>query len=270
MSIVISPSALWSMWTCPYKYANAIMDINPRDTAHWNLANCSAACALMKTSNKLWPWIRYYDKVINPWLEKKKQLDIEKLKKGMFNIYTFFKDLADWDNQIWQETKLEFPYNDEVWISWQPDVMVLYNKPENDIVAECIDIKCGKNSWYAMDDIRTENSQRVVYPWFMFQHFDQEIKEMWIKNPKIKFSFAVMDKWTWDFNLHSRTVDFRFVELQVKTRVEEFLKIKQSDIAKENYPAKKCRACAFCDFNWTCPLAKQSLDLEEKTIDDLF
>jgi hypothetical protein len=41
-------------------------------------------------------------------------------------------------------------------------------------------------------------------------------------------------------------------------------------MAKADYPAKKCRACAFCDFNGTCPLAKQSLDVETKTIDDLF
>lgn len=270
MSIVISPSALWSMWTCPYKYANAIMDINPRDTAHGNAANAACNCALMRTSNKLWPWLRYYQNVINKWLEKKKQLDIETLKKWMFNIYTFFKDLSEKDYQIRQETKLEYEFDKDIWISWQPDVMVLYNKPDKDIVAECIDIKCGKNSWYSMDDIRLENAQWICYVRMMFQHFDQEINDMEVKNPKIKFSFAVMDKWTWDLNLHSRTVDFKFVNLQLKTRVEEFLKIKESDMAKADYPAKKCRACAFCDFNGTCPLAKQSLDVETKTIDDLF
>jgi hypothetical protein len=72
--------------------------------------------------------------------------------------------------------------------------MVLYNKPDKDIVAECIDIKCGKNSWYSMDDIRLENAQWICYVRMMFQHFDQEINDMEVKNPKIKFSFAVMDK----------------------------------------------------------------------------
>lgn len=271
MTTVISPSTLWWALTCPYKYFNATYNIDPLNVIHWYLWNVSAETGIIKTNNKLWPRVRYYDNIVNSRLGKKK-LNIDSVKKWMFNVYSFFKDLANDDIQIYQEMKVDFPFYEDwsVWISWQPDIMVLYNKPNEDICWEVFDIKVWKNSWYDHEDIWTENQQRIIYSRFMYKLFDQEINSMWIKNPKIKFSFAVMDKWTWDFNLHSRTVDFRFVELQVKTRVEEFLKIKQSDIAKENYPAKKCRACAFCDFNWTCPLAKQSLDLEEKTIDDLF
>lgn len=271
MSIVISPSWLWSFNTCAYKRANSIYDIDPTATSHWNLANAAAHCGIIKTKNKLLPWIRYYDNVINSRLDKKKKLDINILKQWMFNIYSFFKELSDKDIQIFQEMKLEYPIDgtDNIWISWQPDIIILYNKPENDICAEVIDIKCWKDSWYASDEIYNENSQWCIYPWFVYQHFDEEIGNMWVKNPKIKFSFAVMDKWTWDFNLHSKIVDFKFVDLKIKTWVDEFIKYKTSDIDKKDYPAKECRACAFCDFKDNCPRSKD-LDAKQKIIDDLF
>lgn len=271
MSIVISPSWLWSFTSCPYKYINSIYDATPIATAHWNLANAASQCWLIKTKNKLWPWLRYYERIINSRLEKKKQLDISILKKWMFNLFQFFNELSQWDVQTFQEMKLEFPLDgtDDIWLSWQPDVIVLYNKPDWDVCWEVIDIKCGKDSRYASDEIWRENSQRWVYPRFMFQHFDEEIKEMWITNPKIKFSFLVMDKWTWDVNKHSKIVDFRFVDLQVKTWVDEFIKYKSSDIPKDQYPAKECRACAFCDFKDSCPMTK-ALDKQQEIIDELF
>ena len=92
MSIVISPSWLWSFNVCAYKYANSTFDIDPTATSHWTLWNVSAHAGIVKTKNKLWAWLRYYDKVINSRLEKKKQLDPSILKKGMFNLFQFFNN----------------------------------------------------------------------------------------------------------------------------------------------------------------------------------
>lgn len=271
MTTVISPSTLWWALTCPYKYFNSSYNLDPRDVMHWALANASAFAGNVKTNNKLWAWIRVFDNLVNKTVDKKKQLDTSILKKGMFNLYNYFNDLDKDKYQIRQEMSLSFPLDwaDNVWISWQPDVMILYNKPDWDLVWEIIDIKCWKNSRYSSDEIRKENLQWICYVRLMFNHFDEEISNMWIKNPKIKFSFAVMDKGTWDLNFHPRTLDFRFAELQLKTKIDEYINLKWDNIPKDKYPAKECRACAFCDFKDSCPMTKV-LDKQKEIINDLF
>lgn len=277
MSIVLSPSSFWWFMQCPYKRKNSIYDADPRNTAHWSLANAAAAAAISWTDNKLWPRLRYYDNYINPKLEPKKRISIDALKSWMWKLYKFFTKYTTKDYQIRQEQKFEYPWEnpeetEDVWISWQPDVFVLYNNPsrEDKIVAEIIDIKCWKISWYSKPDIRRENAQWYFYPWFIFQHFRQEINFHWIDKPKIKFSFAVIDKWTWDLETFSKELDENITNIQMKEHMKQFRDLQKQNLDKQDYPATKCRWCAFCEFADTCPLKSAWIDVTQSELDDLF
>lgn len=275
MSIVLSPSSFWGFMQCPYKWKNSVYDADPRNTAHWALANAAAAAAISWTDNKLWPWLRYYDNYINEKVEKKKQIKTDILKIWMWKLYKFFKQYIWPDYQIWQEQKFEYPWDrddEDVWISWQPDVIILYNNPNKEewIVAEIIDIKCGKISWYDKPDIRRENSQRYFYPWFVFNHWWMEISWLWIDKPKVKFSFWVIDKWTGDLQFFSKIMDEYTVDIQMKEHIKSFRELQKQNLDKKDYPATKCRGCAFCEFADTCPLKKDELSVSEDEINDLF
>lgn len=274
MAIVLSPSSLWSFQQCPYRRVNSTYDADPRNTAHWSLWNIAAASAISWTGIKLGPRIRYYNNHINSWLDKKKQLNTEVLKDWMWKIYKFFKQYVTPDYQCIQEQKFEYQVDPEedVWISWQPDVVILYNNPNKDdnIVAEIIDIKVWKISRYEKPDIRRENFQWVVYPWFVFNHFGQEIFLTWIDKPLIKFSFAVMDKSSWDFQLFSKTLDEYTVNFQIKQQIKQFRELQKQELDKKDYPASKCRWCAFCEFIDTCPLKSAEVLVTNEELDAIF
>lgn len=274
MAIVLSPSSLWSFQQCPYRRVNSTYDVDPRATAHWALWNIAAASAISWTWIKLWPRIRYYNNNINIWLDKKKQLSTEVLKEWMWKIYKFFKQYVTSDYQLIQEQKFEYQIDPEedVWISWQPDVVILYNNPnkEDKIVAEIIDIKVWKVSWYEKKEIWFENFQWVIYPRFIFNHFGQEFLLTWIDKPLIKFSFAVMDKSTWDFQLFSKTLDEYTVNFQIKQQVKQYRELQKQNLDKKDYPATKCRWCAFCEFADTCPLKAAEVSVTNEELNDLF
>jgi len=275
MSIVLSPSSFWGFMQCPYKRKNSIYDADPRNTAHWALANAAAAAAISWTDNKLWPRLRYYDNYINEKIEKKKQIKTEILKLWMWKLYKFFKQYIWPDYQIWQEQKFEYPRDrddDDVWISWQPDVIIIYNNPDREvwIVAEIIDIKCGKISWYDKPDIRRENSQWYFYPRFVFTHRGMEIQSFWIEKPKVKFSFWVIDKWTGDLQFFSKEMDEYTVDIQMKEHIKAFRELQKQNLDKQDYPATKCRWCAFCEFADTCPLKKDEVSVSNEELDELF
>ena len=274
MAIVLSPSSLWSFQQCPYRRVNSTYDADPRNTAHWSLWNIAAASAISWTGIKLWPRIRYYNNHINSWLDKKKQLNTEVLKDWMWKIYKFFKQYVTTDYQCIQEQKFEYQVDPEedVRLSWQPDVVILYNNPnkEDKIVAEIIDIKVGKISWYEKSDIRKENFQRAVYSFFVFNHFGQEIFLTGIDKPLIKFSFAVMDKSTWDFQTFSKTLDEYTTNIQIKELVKRYRELQKQNLDKKDYPATKCRWCAFCEFADSCPLKAQEITTTNEELEELF
>lgn len=276
MATVISPSSLWSRCQCPYRRVNSTYEADPKNTAHGNLMNVAANAAIVWTDNKLWARLRYFDNNINDKLEKWKRINTDILKQWMWKIYKFFKQYITQDYQIFQEVKFEYPFEYDwevdLWVSWQPDVIILYNNPnrEDEIVAECIDIKCWKTSRYSKPDIRTENSQRYFYLWFLFHHFALEFKEHNFEKPKIKFSFAVVDKWTWDLELFSKTLDEYTVELQMKHHIKEFRELQKKNLDKKDYPATKCRWCAFCEFADICPLKKDEILVSNNELNELF
>lgn len=275
MSIVLSPSSFWWFMSCPYKWKNSIYEADPRNTTHWLLMNAAWAAAISWTDNKLWPRLRYYDNYINEKTEKKKQVKSDILKIWMWKLYKFFQQYMTPDYQVWQEQKFEYPRDrdeDDVWISWQPDVIIIYNNPDREtwIVAEVIDIKCGKISWYDKPDIWRENAQWYFYPWIVFTHWAMEIAATNIESPKIKFSFWVVDKWTWDFQLFSKTLDERSAETQMKFHIKEFRELQKQNLDKKDYPATKCRSCAFCDLADTCPLKSNDISISNEEINELF
>lgn len=276
MSIVLSPSSFGWFMQCPYKRKNSVYDADPRNTAHGSLANAAAAAAISWTDNKLWPWLRYYDNYINEKLPRGKQVKTDILKMWMWKLYKFFKQYVWPDYQIWQEQKFEYPRDfeeeDDVRISWQPDVIILYNNPDKEewIVAEIIDIKCGKISWYDKPDIRRENSQWYFYPRFVFMHWGMEIELLHVDKPKIKFSFGVIDKWTWDLQFFSKVMDEYTVSIQMKEHIKAFRELQKKDLDKTEYPATKCRWCAFCEFADTCPLKKDEVSVSNDELDELF
>lgn len=250
-------------------------DADPRNTAHWALANAAAAAAISWTDNKLWPRLRYYDNYINAKVDKKKQIKTEILKTGMWKLYKFFKQYTTSDYQLWQEMKFEYPWDydeEDVWISWQPDVIILYNNPSHwdKIVAEVVDIKCWKTSWYDKPDIRRENSQRYFYPWFVFTHFWQEISLTWIDKPLVKFTFAVIDKWTGDLQFFSKTMDEYTVDIQMREHIKQFRELQKQNLDKKDYPATKCRGCAFCEFIDSCPLKAAEVSVTNEELNDIF
>lgn len=262
--------------SCPYKWKNSIYDADPRNTAHGSLANAAAAAAISWTDNKLWPWLRYYDNYINAKVEKKKQIKTDILKQGMWKLYKYLKQYITSDYQIWQEMKFEYPWefdeDEDVRISGQPDVIIFYNNPDREtgVVCEVLDIKCGKISWYDKPDIWRENSQWYFYPWFVFNHFWQEILLSWIEKPIVKFSFAVVDKWTWDLQLFSKEMDEYTVDIQMREHIKQFRELQKQNLNKEDYPATRCRGCAFCEFADTCPLKSQEVSVSSEELEELF
>lgn len=275
MAIVLSPSWLWWFGQCPYKRVNSKYEADPRNTAHWNLMNAAANAAISGTDNKLWPRIRYYDNNINFWLEKRKQISSEILKEWMWKIYKFFKQYITPDYQIRQEQKFEYPvdlWDDDIRISWQPDVIVIHNNQDKEdwIVATVIDIKCWKISRYDNPEIWRENSQRFIYPRFVFNHWWMEINQLMIDKPKIKFSFLVVDKWSWDMKEFSKILDEYTVNIQIKEHVKQFRELQKQELDKKDYPAKKCRWCMFCEFSDTCPLKKDEISVSNDELNELF
>ena len=275
MAIVISPSTLWGALTCPFKFYNSMYVAEPTNVIHGYLMNAACCAAVMWTNNKLGPRLRYYNNNINIKLDKKKQLNIETLKKWMWNLYKFLRTYINKDYQVWQEQKLdyEWPYDDEeVWLSWQPDLMILYNNPnkENKIVWEVIDVKCGKISRYEKSEIRRENSQWYFYVRLMFTHFGQEFLLTWIEKPIVKFSFAVVDKSTWDLQLFSKELDEYTVNIQMREHVKQFRELQKQNLDKKDYPATKCRGCAFCEFADSCPLKAQEITATNEELEELF
>lgn len=277
MAIVISPSTLWWALTCPFKFYNSVYSADPRNTISWALINAAAAAAVSWTNNKLTPWIRYFDNRVNPKIEKKKQLNTEILKKWMWNVYKYIKQYMTDDYQVWQEMKLEYsfdyePIEDDVWIQWQPDIIIIYNNPNREewIVAEIIDLKSGKSSRYDKPDIWRENAQRWAYPWLVFNHRWMEFGLSWIDKPKIKFSFVVADKWTWELWIFSKVLDENTVILQIKERVKEFREMQKKYTDKKDFPATACRWCAFCELSDICPLKKNEDLITDSEINELF
>lgn len=277
MAIVISPSTLWSALNCPFKFYNSIYSADPRNTISWALINAAAAAAVSWTNNKLTPRIRYFDNRINPKIEKRKQLNTDMLKKWMWNVYKYIKQYITDDYQIWQEMKLEYsfdyePIEDDVWIQWQPDIIIIYNNPNREewIVAEIIDLKSWKISWYDKPDIRRENAQWRTYSWLVFNHWWLEFSQTWIDKPKIKFSFVVADKWTWELWVFSKVLDENTVTLQIKERVKEFREMQKKWLDKKDYPAIKCRWCAFCELSDICPLNKSEVSVSNDELEELF
>lgn len=276
MAVVLSPSTMWGVLTCPYKFYNSVYNADPTNVIHWYLMNAAWCAGMSWTENKLWPWLRYYDKVVNSRLEKKKQLNIDTLKKGMWNLYKFVKQFVTPDYQIWQEQKLDYfwesDWDEDIRISGQPDLIIFYNNPDREtgIVCEVIDIKCGKISWYDKPDIRRENSQRFVYSRFVFNHFNQEITLTGIKKPIVKFSFAVVDKSTWDLQLFSKELDEYTVNIQMREHIKQFRELQKQNLDKKDYPATKCRGCAFCEFADTCPLKRAEVSISNQELDELF
>lgn len=276
MAIVLSPSTMGWVLTCPYKFYNSVYSAEPTNVIHGYLMNAAWCAGMAGTENKLWPWLRYFNNQVNTRVDKKKQLNIEVLKKWMWKLYKFIKQYITPDYQVWQEQKFDYPWefdtDEEVWISGQPDIIVLYNNPDREtgIVCEVIDIKCWKISWYDKPDIRRENAQWYVYPWFVFNHFGQEIMLTWISKPLVKFSFAVVDKSTWDLQLFSKTLDEKTVDIQMREHIKQFRELQKQNLDKKDYPATKCRWCAFCEFVDSCPLKANDVSITDDELKEIF
>lgn len=277
MAIVLSPSTMWGVLTCPYKFYNSVYVAEPTNVIHGYLMNAAWCAWMAGTDNKLWPRLRYYNNYVNAKLEKKKQLSLEALKTWMWKIYKLIRNYVTPDYQIFQEQKFDYPWEfdsdgEDIWISGQPDIIVLYNNPDREtgIVCEVIDIKCGKISWYEKPDIWRENAQRYVYPWFIFNHFWQEITLTGISKPIVKFSFAVVDKSSWDLQLFSKELDEYTVNIQMKEHIKQLRELQKQNLDKKDYPATKCRWCAFCEFADTCPLKAQEVQVTDEEINQLF
>lgn len=276
MSTIITPSWFGSYGQCPFRRKNSVYDANPLNTIHGALANAAAAAAVTSTKNILAPWIRYYDKHINPMLEKRKQLRPEVLKEWMAGVFRYIKQYANDNWQLRQEQKLEYPYDPEnwIWFSGTPDVIAFKNNPteEDSVVCEVIDMKCGTISWYDSPEVWRENAQWFFYPRFIFKQRDQEILTKtldWKTTPKVKFTFLVMDKKSGKVEPFSKVLDEAIVKTNIDHGVKEYLKLINSDKNKTEYPAKQCRACGFCPVADICPLKKVDLNVEEE-VDDLF
>lgn len=251
-------------------------DADPLNTIHGALANAAAAAAVAGTKNVLAPWLRYYGNHINPLLEKRKQLSPEALKEGMTGVFKYVKQYANENWQLWQEQKMEYPYDVEnkIWLSGTPDVIAFKNNPseEDGIVCEVIDMKCGTISWYDSPEVWRENAQWFFYPRFIFKQRDQEIltkTQGWRNAPKVKFTFLVMDKKSGKVQPFSKILDQSVVKTNIDHGVKEYLKLINSEVDKTEYPAKQCRACGFCPVADICPLKKVDLDIKEE-VDDLF
>lgn len=274
MPLVITPSAFSSYTQCSYRWKNSVYNVDPLNTIHGNLANAAANAAISKGANKLGSYIRYYEKIINPMLPKKKQLSMDAVKKGLGGIYNYLKQFATEEYQIWQEQKLEFPYeqkeDDIVRLSGTPDVVILHNEPKEEYQVEIIDIKCGTLSWYDGPEIWRENAQWYFYPWFILQHWLPEIKAAAGDNKvKIKFTFLVMDKKTGEVRPFSKVMDIPTIETNVNHNIKGYIDLESQNLEKDQYPAKECRACKFCPLLDVCPL-KRVKDEQEKEVEDLF
>lgn len=191
----------------------------------------------------------------------------------MTGIYAYIKQFVNEKFQIWQEQKIEYPLGD-VWISGTPDIIVIYNEPnvEDGIVAEIIDMKCWSSSWYDGPDIRRENAQWYFYPRFIFKQRHPEILSLtsWrTKKPKIKFTFLVMDKKSWEVHPFSKVLDESVVDTNVTHNVGEFIDIKSKNLDNKDYPAKQCRGCGMCPVADICPLMQKDLTAKE-IINELF
>ena len=194
----------------------------------------------------------------------------------MWKLYKFIRQYVTKDYQIRQEQKFDYEWEldweEDLWISGQPDIIIFYNNPDREtgIVCEVIDIKCWKISWYDKPDIWRENAQRYVYPRFVFNHFGQEITLTWISKPIVKFSFAVVDKSSWDLQLFSKELDEYTVNIQMREHVRQFRELQKQNLDKKDYPATKCRWCAFCEFADTCPLKAQEITATNEELEELF
>jgi hypothetical protein len=139
---VISPSGVSANLKCPWQSAHGEWKADPTNMAHGLMINAAILC----TNCTLSPFVKWYENSINLFREKKNQISIDALKVGMSNINKFVTALkTDPNNSVYQETKIDLRYDasGKLWISCQPDIMVLHKEPdEQGVIVDVYDAKC--------------------------------------------------------------------------------------------------------------------------------
>lgn len=240
---VLRTTGITGFYTCPYKAKNEPYNPNPNNTYHGDLLNIGVT----STNADFEPLLKYYANNINPDYKSNivlKEL-MEKVKEWIRRERV--KAVERWD-QLYQETKLYYRFNREVWIEWQPDVFVIHKEPDEDLVqAHCYDLKCSTHSRYSWDEMWDLNMQTYIYPMMIMQVFGFT---------ECKFTYIVWDKKSGKLKQETKIRTLSECKKKIDEVMEDYL---QNNLT-ENYPARENKLCAFCSF-WakgdkTCPLIK--------------
>jgi len=60
------------------------------------------------------------------------------------------------------------------------------------------------------------------------------------------------------------------VEIQMKEHIKQFRELQKQNLDKKDYPATKCRGCAFCEFIDSCPLKAAEVSVTNEELNDIF
>ena len=238
---VLRTTGITAFYTCPYKAHNDVYQPDPKNTYHGDMFNIWVT----STNADFGPLLQYYARQINPDYKLNQALKdlMEKIK--MFIKLRKAEAEKNW-TQIYQECKMYYRHNQEVWVEWVPDIFEIYKEPNEDwCIAHCYDLKCSTHSWYTWDDMWNLNLQTYIYPMM--------IMDVWGLD-KCKFTYIVWDKWNGKLKKESVIRTLAECKNKVREAVDDYIHNKLMD----EYPARENKLCMFCSFgakgDKTCPL----------------
>lgn len=238
---VLRTTGITACYTCPYKAHNDVYQPNPKNTYHWDMFNTWVT----STNADFGPLLQYYARQINPDYKLN-----QALKDLMDKIKMFIKlrkaEAEKNGMQIYQECKMYYRHNQEIWVEWTPDIFEIYKEPDEDwCIAHCYDLKCSTHTRYTWDDMWDLNLQTYIYPMM--------IMNVWGLD-KCKFTYIVWDKWNGKLKKESVIRTLAECKNKVNEAIDDYIHNKLMD----EYPARENKLCMFCPFgvkgDKTCPL----------------
>ena len=276
----LSPTGCNGRCSCPYKSWNEEWNIDPINTALWNLCNQVLLC----NNCSLKPALRYYEQTIKfTKIAQDKLPSVDIVKTGFANLYKWIQaKREDPTLHLYQESKIEIPRNIDrsIWISCQPDIIGLYDEPDEEGVL--VDIRDAK-SWskYRYEDpkIWTENLQWIFYARTAIEYFATYFteanrkREVW-NEVKVRFTFVVIDKKTGEIYEFPRVMTENEIISMMTLKLKqmrsnkyqgaEFGIFPEEVIDPAKYPAIANRSCGFCSLAGDCPLTNQESKSKSK------
>ena len=231
---------------CPYLFSQPQKPLHPEITYRWDILNVAVT-----SSGLLSPFIK--------WFAKNMRFDMKEVHI-MKEIYEWARkkmwELRAKHEQVYQEAKMLYKYNDDTYVIWTPDIF--YYDEERKL--RCIrDWKFSVHSWYWNPDVVKYDMQPVIYPLMVMEYMD--VKEA-------EFAFRCYDKKSgklWEFVYH---ITYDEAKKRTDKVIEEYLASKDFG----DYECRPCNKCnGMCDLRKQnkCPLYKLEKKVEEKVDDFL-